>query len=146
MSKADGRDYSDCSDSEILDSTQFFMFPNFLPWFGEGLPLEYQFLPYGSNPNESVFITRLTKLVPANRPRPPAAAIRYLDFDESLTGRVPEMGALAGVFDQDFSNLPFVQKGMQTAAPDARRPQLASYMEQRIQHFENVLGRVLGID
>lgn len=146
MSKVDGRDYSGHSDTEIVDSTQMFMFPNFAPWFGEGLPLVYQFLPYGSNPNESVFNIRLTKRVPANRPRPPAAVMKHVGFDESMTDCVPELGGLARVFDQDFSNLPFVQKGLQTAGPGAAQAQLARYMEQRIQHLQNVVGRMVGAE
>ena len=46
-----GADVSCWSDAEMLDSIQYAMFPNFGPWLGEGLPLMYQFLPYGDDPN-----------------------------------------------------------------------------------------------
>jgi phenylpropionate dioxygenase-like ring-hydroxylating dioxygenase large terminal subunit len=145
MGQTLGRDFSLYSDSEMLDATQYHIFPNFGPWLGEGLPLLYQFLPYGDNPNESVLNVRLTKPVPANGPRPSPAKITYLDFDEPFTGNAPEFGGSCNVFDQDFGNLPYVQKGMHTAAPDASQQTLGRYMEQRIQYFHNVLERVLGL-
>ena len=141
-----GLDYSGHSDSELIDSTQFHMFPNFGVWFGEGLPLLYQFLPHGDNPNESVFNVRLTVPLSAGGVRPPAAKINHLDFDDYFSDKAPEFGALAHIFDQDLSNLPYIQMGMHSAAPDAAHLTLGRYMEQRIQYFQNVLGRQLGVD
>ncbi len=144
LSQALGRDYSKHTDSEMLDATQFFMFPNFGPWYGEGLPLLYQFLPLGDDPNESVFNVRLTADIPGNGVAPPSAKITHLDFDQTFSGNAPEFGPLCHIFDQDLSNLPNIQRGMHGMQPNAMAT-LGRYMEQRVQHFHNILGRKLGI-
>jgi phenylpropionate dioxygenase-like ring-hydroxylating dioxygenase large terminal subunit len=145
LSQALARDYSKHTDSEMLDATQFHLFPNFCPWFGDGLPLTYQFLPYGDDPNESVFNVRLTADIPGNGVPPPPKAITHLDFDQPFTANAPEFGPLCHIFDQDLSNLPNIQRGMRSRQPNAQAT-LGTYMEKRIQYFHNVLGRKLGLD
>ena len=126
-----GADTSHLCDSELLDSTQYAMFPNFGPWLGEGLPLMYQFLPLGDNPNESLFTVRLTAPCPDGAPRPPSAPVTYLNFDEFFSS-LPEWGRIAHVFDQDMSNLPHIQAGMRAAGAERSQVTLGRYQEQRI--------------
>ena len=126
-----GVDLSEVSDSELLDATQYDMFPNFGAWLGEGLPLMYQFLPLGDNPNESLFVVRLLAPVADESQRPPAAPMTYLDFDEFFES-LPQWGRIAHVFDQDMSNLPIIQKGMRSAAKERAELVLGRYQEQRI--------------
>ncbi len=140
-----GRDFSGWSDAAMLDSVQYFMFPNFCPWYGEGLPLIYQFLPLGTDPNESLMSVRLTAPLPAGAPRPPSAPIVELDFDQPFSS-MPEIGLLALIFDQDMSNLPRIQRGLRGAAPKSAVATLGRYQEQRIQHFHAVLETMLGHD
>jgi len=138
------RDFGSWSDAAVLDSVQYFMFPNFCPWYGEGLPLVYQFLPWGNDPNESVMSVRLTAPLPGGgAPRPPSAAITELDFDEPFSSK-PEIGLLALIFDQDMSNLPRIQSGLRGASPAHPATTLGRYQEQRIQHFHEVLEKTLG--
>jgi phenylpropionate dioxygenase-like ring-hydroxylating dioxygenase large terminal subunit len=140
-----GRDFSGLCDAELIDTVQYFMFPNFCPWYGEGLPLVYQFLPCGDDPNESVMGIRLLMPLPGgDSPRPPAAPVIELDFDEPFSA-VPEFGMLGGIFDQDMSNLPSVQAGLKASSSGHARATLGRYQESRIQHFENTLDRYLGI-
>jgi len=126
-----GVDVSDRCDAEMLDSIQYAMFPNFGPWLGEGLPLMYQFLPHGTNPDECLFTVRLLAPLPDEGPAPPAATMRYLDFDEPFEG-IPEWGRIAHVFDQDMANLPVIQAGMRAAAPGHAHTTLGRYQEQRV--------------
>lgn len=144
MGAALGVDFSACSDSYMLDANQYFMFPNFWPWFGEGLPLTYQFTPYGADPNECVMEARLTLPIPANGPCPPAAELIELDFDTPCSA-VPELGIMASVFDQDFSNLPLVQIGLRSCRDDTMSVTLGRYQECRIQAFHDMLDRKLGL-
>jgi phenylpropionate dioxygenase-like ring-hydroxylating dioxygenase large terminal subunit len=140
-----GRDFSACSDAVMLDSIQYYMFPNFCPWWGDGLPLIYKFLPHGDDPGESLMEVRLTMPVPGGgAPRPPAAPAKYLGFDEGFHG-APEIGILSHIFDQDMGNLPRIQAAIRSAADDKPYITLGRYQEQRIQHFHEVLERVLGI-
>ncbi|MEQ9271357.1 aromatic ring-hydroxylating oxygenase subunit alpha [Marinobacter salarius] len=126
-----GADASNRCDSEMLDAIQYAMFPNFGPWLGEGLPLMYQFLPSGDNPDESLFTVRLLAPVPDGMPRPPSAPVTQLGFDEFFES-LPEWGRIAHVFDQDMSNLPVIQAGMRAAAPERSYMMLGRYQEQRI--------------
>ena len=138
------RDLSPWPDVAMLDSIQYFMFPNFCPWYGEGLPLVYQFLPYGTDPNQSWMSIRLTAPLPGGgAPRPPAAPIIELDFDEPFSSK-PEMGLLSLIFDQDMSNLPRIQSGIRGAAAGRAEATLGRYQEQRIQHFHEILEKTLG--
>jgi phenylpropionate dioxygenase-like ring-hydroxylating dioxygenase large terminal subunit len=140
-----GRDFALWPDAAMIDSIQYFMFPNFCPWYGEGLPLNYQFLPYGTDPNESVMSVRLTAPVPGGgAPRPPSAPIVELDFDQPFSSK-PEIGLLSLIFDQDMSNLPRIQAGLRGAAADRADATLGRYQEQRIQHFHEVLEKALGL-
>lgn len=141
-----GRDFSQLSDAELLDSIQYLMFPNFCPWYGEGLPLAYQFLPLGDDPNESVMDIRLLLPVPGDdAPRPPSAPIIELGFDDRFDA-APGFGILSHIFDQDMTNLPNIQAGMRSASGRHAHATLGRYQESRIQHFHNTLDRYLGLD
>lgn len=144
MAAGFARDFSHLCDSELLDTTQYFMFPNFCPWYGEGLPLTYQFLPYKNDPDCSIMSIRLLLPVPGNGiPRPPSAPIIEVDFDETFVG-VPELGLIGHIFEQDMSNLPGVQIGMKSAAQRFSNATLGQYQESRISHFHETLDRYLG--
>ncbi|SNC62607.1 Rieske [2Fe-2S] domain-containing protein [Marinobacter sp. es.048] len=146
MGTALQRDFSHLSDAELVDTVQYFMFPNFCPWYGEGLPLVYQFLPYGDDPNQSVMNIRILAPVPGNgAPRPPSAQIVELGLDDPFTGNVPEFGALTHVVDQDMVNMPSIQKGLKGASRSMHSVVLGRYQECRIAHFHEVLGKVLGL-
>jgi phenylpropionate dioxygenase-like ring-hydroxylating dioxygenase large terminal subunit len=140
MGPALGVDFSKCSDSYMLDATQYFMFPNFWPWWGEGLPLTYQFTPYKSDPNACVMEVRLTLPAPENAPRPRAAGLVDIDFDTPISS-VPEMGIMASIFDQDFSNIPLVQLGVQATVNGDAPITLGRYQETRIRAFHDMLER-----
>lgn len=141
-----GRDFSDTPDAYLVDTIQYHLFPNFCPWLGEGLPLVYQFTPYGDDPNSSVMDIRLLAPVPGGgAPRPPSAAIIDIDFDADFSS-VPQIGVLAHIFDQDFVNLPKIQAGMRSAADSHAQTALGHYQESRIRYFHDVLEKTLGLD
>jgi phenylpropionate dioxygenase-like ring-hydroxylating dioxygenase large terminal subunit len=142
LGAAFGHDFSQASDSYMLDAIQYYMFPNFGPWLGEGLPVTYQFTP-GADPNESVMEIRLTAPLPDTGQRPPAAEMIELDYDTPISS-VPAFGVLARVFDQDFSNLPTVQLGLRTAWANDANCVLGRYQECRIRHLHDVLEAKIG--
>lgn len=131
MRKTLGVDVSQLCDSEILDGIQYAMFPNWAPWLGEGLPIMYQFLPYGDDPDESLFVIRLMAPLPPGGEGIPSAPMTYLDFDEYFES-LAEWQPFGTVLDQDMRVLPHIQKGLHTAAPDRARATLGRYQEQRI--------------
>ncbi len=126
-----GVDLTPLCDAEMIDSIQYAMFPNFGPWLGEGLPLIYQFLPLGDNPDESLFTVRLTAPVAPGAPAPSCPPLTTLDFDEMFES-LPQWGRIAHVFDQDMANLPNIQRGMHSAAASRSQLTLGRYQEQRI--------------
>lgn len=139
------RDFSALADSELVDTIQYLMFPNFCPWYGEGLPLTYQFLPYKNDPNASVMSIRLLLPAPGNGiPRPPSAPIIELGFDDAFAA-VPELGLISHIFEQDMANLPNVQLGLKSAAERFNATTLGQYQESRISHFHETLDRYLGL-
>lgn len=162
MGAALNRDLSAVTDAELVDTIQYFMFPNFCPWFGEGLPLVYQFLPLGDDPDWSVMNIRLTAPIPGGAPRPPSAPIIEIGPDESFNDKAPNLGILSHIFDQDMGNLPMVQGGLKRDDHDHEVGKLGQvqrglksashqyailgrYQECRIAHFHEVLGKVLKV-
>lgn len=144
MSAALGRDFSTWADTMLVDTIEYHMFPNFCPWFADGLPLVYQFLPDGDDPNVSVMNVRLTLPLPAGGVRPTSPPIVHLDYDEPFNTK-PEIGLLSIIFDQDMSNLPRIQLGLKAAADGHAFATFGRYQEQRIAHFHEVLEKTLGI-
>lgn len=133
-------DYSILSDAEMLDSVQYYLYPNFCPWYGEGLPLVYQFRPDADSPDTCYFdIWMLIRSPDAGSP-PPAAKLVVLGPDDRFE---PVIGAMGKIFDQDDENMPYVQLGMKTWPGDPEGVTLGRYQESRIRHYHQVLMKVL---
>jgi nitrite reductase/ring-hydroxylating ferredoxin subunit len=145
LSAISGRDCSGHSDTHMLDAVQYFMFPNFFPWLGEGAPLWYQFMPLGDDPSQSIMDVRFLLPLPANGQRPPAAQRIDLDFDEGYQARGAGFGLFDEVFDQDLSNVPRVQEGCMTGSPDTPTVNFGLYQECRLHAFHARLARLCGV-
>jgi len=135
-----GADYSKLTDAEMLDAIQYYAFPNFCPWYGEGLPLTYLFRPDRDSPDSCYFDVWMLIRCPDEGPRPPAAPLVELGPDDTFE---PIIGAMGKVFDQDDENMPFVQIGMKTWPGDPEGVTLSRYQEIRIRHYHQVLMRKL---
>ena len=146
LGAAVGRNLSDTSDAAMVDSIQYWMFPNFCPWWGEGLPLVYQFLPYADDPDQSIMEVRLMLPKPgADAPTPARAPIRHIAPHERF-GESPELGILSIIFDQDAGNLERLQAGIKAALPSKAFATFGRYQESRIQHFHEILDATLGVE
>ena len=139
-----GRDFSAQSDTEILDAVQYFMFPNFFPWFAEGAPLMYQFLPDRDDPNICTMAIRFLLPIPANGQKPPAAQVQELGLDDTMQSRGAGFGLFDEVFDQDMSNIPRVQEGLKAGHIERKHIELGVYQECRIQAFHARLAKLVG--
>ncbi|MCB5945633.1 aromatic ring-hydroxylating dioxygenase subunit alpha [Acidocella sp. KAb 2-4] len=133
-------DYASLSDAEMLDSIQYWLFPNFCPWYGEGLPLTYVFRPDSSSPETSYFDIWMLVRSPDQGAPPPAPQMVKLGPDDKFEQVI---GAMGLIFDQDDENMPFVQKGMHTWPGDPEGVTLGRYQESRIRFFHQVLMKVL---
>jgi phenylpropionate dioxygenase-like ring-hydroxylating dioxygenase large terminal subunit len=139
-----GLDLSGVSNTEALDTIQYTIFPNFIPWAGVGFPVVYRFRPDGRNPDSSIFEMMLMAPCPPG-PQPPDAPIHWLQtaYGEEMPDftEAPELGYFGPVINQDMSNLVRVQRGLHAGRETHVR--LSAYQEVRIRHLHLTLMKYL---
>ena len=132
-----GYDYSEASDSEILDNFTYNIFPNFSPWIGYLPTLVYRWLP-GDTPDWCTMEIRLLFPTPKGEERPRSVECTVIPEDQPFAWAEEKMGAaLANVFDQDMANLPHVQTGMKSLRSGVM--ELGKYQDSRVRHFQTTL-------
>lgn len=139
--KAWNVDLSGYSTSEMLDSIEYFLFPNACFFPGVTLPMVYRFRPIGEDESRTLFeLLFLQPLAAEERPPEPPMPIR-IGVDQSFT-TVPGMDPTLGhVYDQDTHNLALQWRGMR-AAPKVGLT-LGNYQEVRIRHLHQTLDAYL---
>lgn len=131
--------HSFCTRSEIMDSILYSVFPNFAPWAGFHPNLTYRMKPYGDDPELCTMEIIVLMRYPEGQERPEDCAVQKLDKDQLFSEAEGMEGGLGRVFDQDFSNLKMVQKGLHNV--QSGEIYLANYQEIRIRHFNNTLDK-----
>ncbi|MET0546617.1 MAG: aromatic ring-hydroxylating dioxygenase subunit alpha [Caulobacterales bacterium] len=134
-----GFDSSAASDSEMVDAYTYNVFPNVAPWGGFAPNIVYRWRPWPDQ-HSTLMEVRLLMRPPKGQKRPRAVEMRLLGDDEPWAS-VKEWGALGDVFDQDMTNLPFVQEGL-IASPN-NRVELGRYQESRIRQFHQTMDKYL---
>ena len=124
-------DLSAASEAEMLDSIQYFLFPNFFPWAGYALPITYRFRPWDHDPNRSLMEIMLLHPVPDGGDYATAEP-HWLEPGETWCN-APGFEQLGMVIDQDMANLPRIQRGLRAASH--RHVTLSDYQEIRLRHF-----------
>ncbi len=134
-------DYSDISDSEMLDNFTYNIFPNFAPWGGFMPQIVYRWRPWKDADHCLMEVRILARTRPGEKP--PKAPDMFLIPDDQPFSAAAHLigGALANVFDQDMSNLPYVQKGMKASAN--KLSELGHYQDSRVRHFHATLDKYL---
>ncbi|AEG50870.1 Rieske (2Fe-2S) iron-sulfur domain protein [Sphingobium chlorophenolicum L-1] len=140
-----GIDFHDRSNSYLVDMHQWFAFPSFFPWWGEGLPWWYNFTPLGNDPDSCVMEIRLLLPKPASGVTPPLPETVWIDFDQKGTD-FPHTGQVGRLMDEDMANMEEVHRGMKAADPQVARPLLAIKQEARVRHFQEAYIRAMGIE
>jgi hypothetical protein len=140
LSQSSRLDLDHVSDSEMLDTIQYFVFPNFSPWAGVGAPIVYRWRPYGNDTQRSILEVMLLFVVAPDRRPKRGAPIHWLAGDERFSDAA-ELGELGPVLDQDLDNFAWIQKGLR----GTRKPgvTLAHYQESRIRRFNRTLDEYL---
>ena len=125
-------DLADVSESQLLDSIEYFLFPNACFFPGINIPLIYRFRPL--DVDHCVHEIMLLRPVPKGAPRPPPAPVIRLGIDDSYT-TVPEFAAtgLAYVLDQDTENFYRQRAGMKASRKPGQT--LGNYQEVRLRHL-----------
>jgi len=128
-----------CTHSEIMDSILYSLFPNLAPWAGFHPNLTYRFRPHGDNHEMCIMEIIMLMRYPEDEERPADCAVHKLDKDQLFSEAPGLEGGLGRVFDQDFSNLKMVQRGLRNLK--SGKVELANYQEIRIRHFHQTLDK-----
>ncbi|MEO9469737.1 aromatic ring-hydroxylating dioxygenase subunit alpha [Parasphingorhabdus sp.] len=132
-----GVDLSGKSTSEMLDSIEYFLFPNAFFFPGINIRLCYRFRPI--DVDHCLHEILVLQPVPEGEPHPaPARPIR-LGVDDSYT-QIPDF-ALAEILDQDTDNLKMQRTGAKASRKGAQS--LGNYQEARIRQMHLTLDEYL---
>ena len=142
LSDASGYDYSDCSDSEMLDAIQYFVFPNFFPWGGFSPNIIYRFRPDGNNPESAIVEIMILHRVDPSQPNPPPVPVHEMP-DDGLWADATELGGLGAVFDQDMLNIPYVQQGARISSATKAAASIGNFQESRMRDLHRNLERYI---
>lgn len=138
---ANGRDYSQVTDSEMLDNFTYNVFPNWAPWGGFVPNIVYRWRPV-RDVDHCLMEVRILMRTREGEAAPKAPDMFLIGEDRPFSDAAHLIGAaLAGIFDQDMENLPYVQEGMKVSAN--KRIELGHYQESRIRHFHRTLDKYL---
>ena len=136
-----GHDFSAATDSEMLDNFTYNIFPNWGPWGGFVPNIVYRWRPWG-DVDHCLMEVRILKRTKIGETAPKTTPMHLIPADRPFASASDLIGsALAGVFDQDMDNLPYVQQGMK--ASKTKTLELGHYQESRIRHFHRTLDKYL---
>ena len=133
-------DLSGYSNSEMLDSIEYHVFPNACFFPGIVIPLIYRFRPLGVD--RCIHDILLLQPKPENAEVPSPAPVERLDIDEPYVSLDSfKANRLSHVLDQDTDNFKRQWAGIKASLKGTQT--LANYQEARIRHFHNTLDRYL---
>ncbi len=135
-----GIDLSEVSDSIMLDSIEYHLFPNMFFFPGINVPMVYRFRPNGMDVDSSLFDFVILEPLSegATHPEPPEPHI--LDVEQSYT-EVEELGWLGPVYDEDTGNLALQTQGFKTSRKQGLT--LGNYQESRIRRVHLTLDKFM---
>lgn len=137
-----GLDLSSCTDSEMLDSIEYHLFPNMCIFPGISLPMVYRFRPIAMDPGRTMFDLLFLRPLGPDEDIPEAPEPIDLGPDDSYA-QVPGLEPwLAATFDQDTENLRRQFRGFTVSKK--RGETLGNYQESRIRHLHAGIDRYLG--
>lgn len=125
------------SEAELVDGTEYLVFPNFVIWPSWSNPIYYRFRP-DTGPDDCIW--EISFFVPFSGERPPSGPVIELPEDGRLAD-VPGFEYLGYLLDQDVANFPQIQKGMKANRSGVLH--LARYSDQRIRHYHETLERYI---
>jgi phenylpropionate dioxygenase-like ring-hydroxylating dioxygenase large terminal subunit len=141
VAQVQGQSVDHLTDVEMLDAVEYFVFPNFLPWHGFGLPIVYRFRPNGDRHDSSIMEVYLLAPRDLSQPAPPAAKLEWLPEDRPFADH-PSLGRLGPIFDQDYQNIIGVWKGLHSTTQQGLI--LGRYQESRIRHYHRRIDDFIG--
>jgi nitrite reductase/ring-hydroxylating ferredoxin subunit len=136
-----GVDLSAVSDSLMLDSIEYHLFPNMFFFPGITVPMVYRFRPNGDDVDSSLFDFLILEPLPegAEHPEPPEPI--PLGVEQSYT-EAEGLGWLGSIYDEDTGNLDLQQQGFKTSRKQGIT--LGNYQESRIRRVHMTLDEFMG--
>ncbi len=140
MSRRYGRDFSKLSESIVVDSIEYFSFPNAFFFPGLSLPMVYRFRPDPDDVDTSWFDLLILRPRPVDGETPAPPEVIQLDIDDSYT-IASGLGGLGRVYDQDTSNMKAQTLGFRSSRK--RGQTLGNYQEVRTRHLQTRVAEYL---
>ncbi len=141
LSKDLGVDLSRYSISEMIDSIEYFCFPNLFLFPGISLPMVYRFRPNGDDVDSSIFDLMFLRPLQDGKDAPHAPDPVRLDFEESFTTVEGMDQGLAVIYDQDTQNLLMQTRGIKASRKSGQT--LGNYQEVRLRRMHMTLDNYL---
>lgn len=138
---ATNTDLSGVSDTELLDTYSYTIFPNLFLFPGISLPMIYRFRPDAKDHRRTIYEVMFMRPKPKDGEVPPHAELVLLEDHQSFAeaeGMDPGFGK---ILDQDTDNLYAQQEGLEASAKLGLT--LANYQEIRIRHFERTVDKYM---
>ncbi|MDD3352069.1 aromatic ring-hydroxylating dioxygenase subunit alpha [Zoogloea sp.] len=136
-----GRDLSGVSDTEIIDTIEYHLFPNMVLFPGVSLPMVYRFRPLKDDPERCLFEILFLRPLPAQGLPPDPPEMVLVSEEESYAVVKGLDPLLAKVYDQDTANLRAQQQGFRASKKPGQT--LGNYQEILVRHFERTADRYL---
>ncbi|MBE7204388.1 MAG: aromatic ring-hydroxylating dioxygenase subunit alpha [Parafilimonas terrae] len=136
-------DLSHVSDTELLDTYSYTVFPNLYVFPGISLPMVYRFRPDARDHRRCIFEVMFMKPVPQGEDRPFPEPVQILEDHQSFAeadGMDPGFGK---ILDQDTGNLQAQQEGLEASAKPGIT--LGDYQEIRVRHFEQAVDKYMAM-
>lgn len=137
-------DLSQVSDSEMIDTIEYHVFPNMVLFPGISLPMAYRFRPIGTDPNRTLFEILFLRPNPASGEAPEPPEPYRVAENESYASAPGFDAGMGHVYDQDTDNLRAQQAGFRASATGVQN--LGNYQEARIRHFQMVVDKYLAAE
>ncbi|WP_197063648.1 aromatic ring-hydroxylating oxygenase subunit alpha [Novosphingobium malaysiense] len=141
LSERTGRDLSERCDADFLDGFSHDLFPNFHLWGSLATKIGYRFRPVGLDHEQCLMEVFLWKLAPKDQPAPAPATMQLLRPDQKWADCTGDLAYLAGVYDQDESNIPSVQEGLRALGD--RDVHFGRYSEIRCRNLHRMIDKYI---
>lgn len=123
--------------AELIDGTEYSIFPSFVVWPSYSFPLVYCFRP-GDDPDTCIW--EVSVFPPFEGERPPSGPVHHLGLNDSFND-VPGFEHLGPVLEQDIENIRHMQNGMKANRNGSMT--LSNVQEQRIRHYHQTIDRYI---
>jgi nitrite reductase/ring-hydroxylating ferredoxin subunit len=143
LGEAWGVDLTEVSDSLMLDSIEYHLFPNMFFFPGITVPMVYRFRPNGNDVDSAIFDILLLEPLPDGVPHPEPPEPVRLNVEQSYT-EAESLAWLAPVYDEDTANLHLQQQGLKSSRRQGIT--LGNYQEARIRRVHLTLDEFMAAD